>query len=272
MHNLGTRPALHLPKTLSPLQTRTNRVSHWHHRRWHLRGKELTYFIDSKTTARGVQFLKDIQQPEGGWAGYWGICFTYATMFALQSLCLAGESYETSEPVRRACDYLVGKQRADGGWGESYKVCTRFSWEDIRNGSLTVFFFFLFFFFFLSVQSCEECVWVEHENTQVVQTSWAAMALMYGKYPHTGPIAKAAKLVMSRQLPVSGLPSGFMHVRVDPHDVIHYRTARGHKRRLKGSSVGLARFHIRTSSLRLLYGCLRRRRNTWKSAVPFRCN
>jgi hypothetical protein len=43
-------------------------------------------------------------------------------MFALQSLCLAGETYETSGPARRACDFLVSKQRADGGWGESYKV------------------------------------------------------------------------------------------------------------------------------------------------------
>ncbi|KAN0113930.1 Terpenoid cyclases/protein prenyltransferase alpha-alpha toroid [Russula decolorans] len=131
----------------------------------HYRAEEI-----DKTTARGVKFLHTIQQPEGGWPGYWGICFTYATMFALQSLCLAGETYETSDSVRRACDYLVSKQRADGGWGESYK-------------------------------SCEACVWVEHENTQVVQTSWAAMALMYGKYPYAGPIAKAVKLVMSRQLP-----------------------------------------------------------------------
>ena len=58
---------------------------------------------------------------------------------------------------------------------------------------------------FFSLQSCEACVWVEHENTQVVQTSWAAMALMYGKYPYVGPIVKAVKLVMSRQLPVCGL-------------------------------------------------------------------
>ena len=120
MHNFGTRPALYLPKTLSPLQTRRNQVSH--HGRLHLRG-ELTYFINSKTTTRGIEFLQNIQQPEGGWAGYWGICFTYATMFALQSFCLAGEAYETSESVRRACDFLVSKQRADGGWGESYKVC-----------------------------------------------------------------------------------------------------------------------------------------------------
>jgi lanosterol synthase len=66
--------------------------------------------------------LQNIQQPEGGWAGYWGICFTYATMFSLQSFSLAGETYETSDSVRRACDFLVSKQRADGGWGESYKV------------------------------------------------------------------------------------------------------------------------------------------------------
>jgi lanosterol synthase len=55
--------------------------------------------------------------------GSWGICFTYATMFALESLSLVGETYETSESARRACDFLVSKQRADGGWGESYKVC-----------------------------------------------------------------------------------------------------------------------------------------------------
>lgn len=44
-------------------------------------------------------------------------------MFALESLSLVGETYETSQSSRRACDFLVGKQRADGGWGESYKVC-----------------------------------------------------------------------------------------------------------------------------------------------------
>jgi len=92
----------------------------------------LTYFINSKTIRRGIQFLKDIQQPEGGWVGSWGICFTYATMFALESFAFAGETYETSESARRACDYLVGKQRADGGWGESYKVCHNY-FGDIRT-------------------------------------------------------------------------------------------------------------------------------------------
>ena len=44
--------------------------------------------------------------------------------------------------------------------------------------------------------------WVEHEKTQVVATSWAAMALMYGQYPHPEPIEQAVKMVMGRQLPV----------------------------------------------------------------------
>ncbi|KAH9004689.1 terpene synthase [Lactarius hatsudake] len=121
------------------------------------RTKEIT-----ETIQHAITFLHAIQQPEGGWVGSWGICFTYATMFALESLSLVGETYETSESARRACDFLVSKQRADGGWGESYKTC-------------------------------EACVWIEHENTQVVQTAWAANG--------THPISKAVALVMSRQLP-----------------------------------------------------------------------
>jgi len=149
----------------------------------------LTHFINRKTIRRSITYLHAAQQPEGGWVGSWGICFTYATMFALESLSLVGETYETSKSARRACDFLVSKQSADGGWGESYKVC------HIPPSSLRTRLRFC-------EQGCEACVWVEHEDTQVVQTAWAAMALMYAKYPHTEPIAKAVTLVMSRQLPV----------------------------------------------------------------------
>ncbi|KAH9851875.1 lanosterol synthase [Lenzites betulinus] len=117
-----------------------------------------------------VKYVHHVQRPEGPWFGQWGVCFTYATQFALESLSLVGETYANSESVRRACDFLVSKQRADGGWGESYK-------------------------------SCEIGSWVEHEKTQVVQTAWALMALIYGKYPHAAPIERGVQLVMSRQLP-----------------------------------------------------------------------
>ncbi|TDL23680.1 terpene synthase [Rickenella mellea] len=123
-----------------------------------------------RTIQSAVKWVHKAQKPEGGWYGSWGICFTYATMFALESLALVGETYATSESARRACQFLLGKQREDGGWGESYK-------------------------------SCELLVWTEHEQTQVVQTSWAAMALMYAQYPDPDPIERAVKMVMSRQLP-----------------------------------------------------------------------
>ncbi|KIP08795.1 hypothetical protein PHLGIDRAFT_87649 [Phlebiopsis gigantea 11061_1 CR5-6] len=123
-----------------------------------------------RTIDGAIKYLHASQKPEGGWVGSWGICLTYATQFALESLSLVGETYETSESARRACEFLISKQRADGGWGESYK-------------------------------SCEESQWVEHAETQVVQTAWAAMALMYAKYPRPEPIERAVKLVMSRQQP-----------------------------------------------------------------------
>ncbi|KAJ2919534.1 hypothetical protein MD484_g877, partial [Candolleomyces efflorescens] len=71
---------------------------------------------------RAVDYLHKSQTPEGGWVGNWGICFTYAAMFATESLALLGETYETSPFAHRACEFLLSKQRADGGWGESYQV------------------------------------------------------------------------------------------------------------------------------------------------------
>ncbi|KAJ7695093.1 terpenoid cyclases/protein prenyltransferase alpha-alpha toroid [Mycena rosella] len=129
----------------------------------------------ARTIKTAIVYLHDCQKPEGGWVGSWGICFTYATQFALESLALVGETYATSESSRRACEYLIRKQRADGGWGESYK-------------------------------SCEVASWVEHADTQVVQTCWAVMALMYARYPHAEPLERGVALVMSRQLPDGSWP------------------------------------------------------------------
>lgn len=71
-----------------------------------------------------MSYIHAVQDPSGAWLGRWGICFTYATMFALESLSLVGETYENSETVRKACDFIVSKQREDGGWGESWEVRT----------------------------------------------------------------------------------------------------------------------------------------------------
>jgi cycloartenol synthase len=41
----------------------------------------------------------------------------------MKGLLAAGRSYETSASIRSACDFLLSKQHASGGWGESYLSC-----------------------------------------------------------------------------------------------------------------------------------------------------
>lgn len=120
--------------------------------------------------ARAVQYVRDAQRVDGSWYGSWGICFTYASMFALASLATVGESCANSERVRTACAFLVEKQDDDGGWGESYKAC-------------------------------ETEMWVPHPTgSQVVQTAMAALALMEAGYEDAEPLKRAMRLLMRRQL------------------------------------------------------------------------
>jgi hypothetical protein len=43
-------------------------------------------------------------------------------LFAMESLASVGETHKTSERIRSACEFLLSKQKEDGGWGETYKV------------------------------------------------------------------------------------------------------------------------------------------------------
>ncbi|KAI8907346.1 terpenoid cyclases/protein prenyltransferase alpha-alpha toroid [Gorgonomyces haynaldii] len=123
-----------------------------------------------KTIERSISYIRKSQLPDGSWFGSWGICFTYATFFAVESLVHAGEIYKTSPQLQKACEFLASKQMSDGGWGESYKAC-------------------------------ETGVWVNHEQSQVVQTAWALLSLMAARYPNKQVIDRGIKLIMSRQLP-----------------------------------------------------------------------
>lgn len=82
------------------------------------RSKEIKLFLN-----RAIKWIHSNQLPDGSWYGSWGICFTYATMFALESLASMGEMYDNSDVSKRGCQFLLSKQREDGGWSESYKVC-----------------------------------------------------------------------------------------------------------------------------------------------------
>ncbi|KAL8747358.1 MAG: hypothetical protein Q9190_000749 [Brigantiaea leucoxantha] len=117
---------------------------------------------------RGIIYIHNAQRPDGSWYGSWGICFTYAGMFALESLACVGQNCSNSPAVARACSFFVNRQMPDGGWGESYR-------------------------------SCETGIYTPHEKSQVVQTCWVIIALLVAEYPERGPIERAVRLVMSRQ-------------------------------------------------------------------------
>ena len=67
---------------------------------------------------RGVDALIARQEKDGSWFGRWGMNYIYGTWSALCALGATGQDRQ-SEPVRRAVEWLVRIQNADGGWGES---------------------------------------------------------------------------------------------------------------------------------------------------------
>ncbi|KAF4979188.1 hypothetical protein FZEAL_4561 [Fusarium zealandicum] len=130
----------------------------------HYRKSDVDKFI-----RRGVAWIKKNQRPDGSWYGSWGICFTYATMFALEGLASVEEYYHASKTAKRACDFLISKQPEDGGWSKSFESCLKLEYREDPAGSL------------------------------VVQTAWALIGLIEAKYPDPKPIARAARFLMSRQ-------------------------------------------------------------------------
>lgn len=118
--------------------------------------------------ADGIQFIKQEQWDDGAWYGSWGVCFTYAAWFGLEALACVNETYQNSQIVKKGCAFLVSKQRADGGWGESYK-------------------------------SCVEMRYVEHETSQIIQTAWALLGLMAVGFDDKTVLKRGIDFLISRQ-------------------------------------------------------------------------
>lgn len=119
--------------------------------------------------ARAVEWIRTNQRADGSWYGSWGICFTYAAMFALESLKTQGETFANSERVRRACKFLTDRQNEDGGWGESFRSCETGEWCDHPDGS------------------------------QVVNTAFAVIALLEAGFEERSVLERAVALLMGRQ-------------------------------------------------------------------------
>jgi len=79
---------------------------------------QLGYRRDHPVMERGIRYLRETQCGNGSWYGRWGTNYIYGTWSVLNALNAAGE--DMSQPyIRKAVDWLVSRQNADGGWGES---------------------------------------------------------------------------------------------------------------------------------------------------------
>ena len=65
----------------------------------------------------GLAFLRRTQERDGSWYGRWGMNYIYGTWSVLCALTAAGVDGHAPE-IRRAVEWLVSTQNADGGWGE----------------------------------------------------------------------------------------------------------------------------------------------------------
>jgi len=123
-------------------------------------------------------FIRSIQRPDGSWYGSWGVCFTYACWFGVTGLVALGHSYDSDPAVRKCVEFVLSKQRADGGWGESYL-------------------------------SCQDKVYSQLEgDSHVVNTAWAMLTILASGYHKKDAEAlhRAARYLMSKQQPSGDWP------------------------------------------------------------------
>ena len=78
---------------------------------------QLGHSEDAPVIARGIEYLRRTQRPDGSWFGRWGTNYIYGTWSVLCALNAAGVGH--ADPmIRRAAAWLIARQRDDGGWGE----------------------------------------------------------------------------------------------------------------------------------------------------------
>ena len=125
---------------------------------------ELIGHTETKAISRAEAWLRRAQARDGSWRGQWGVQFIYGTFFGIRGL-LASGAHREDAALRSACRWLLDRQRDDGGWGEHYRGC--------YTGQ-----------------------YVEHNQSQVIQTAWAMIALLEAGDADWAAITRGAQFLI----------------------------------------------------------------------------
>ena len=121
----------------------------------------------ANAVSKAEAWLRRGQASDGSWRGAWGVHFIYGTMFGVRGLVAAGA--RPGDPaLRLACRWLLDRQRPDGGWGEHHSGCA------IGR-------------------------YVPHEQSQVIQTAWALIALLTADDSNWSAISRGIRFLIDTQ-------------------------------------------------------------------------
>lgn len=81
----------------------------------------------SGAVQRGLRYLRREARPDGRWFGRWAVNYVAGTGSVLPAFRAAGCDM-TKRRFQRAADWLIGRQNADGGWGEDPRSYVDESW------------------------------------------------------------------------------------------------------------------------------------------------
>ena len=130
---------------------------------------------EERAISRAGAWLRRSQAADGAWRGVWGVQFIYGTYFGVRGLVAAG-ARPADPALRLACGWLLDRQRGDGGWGEHHGGC--------RTGT-----------------------YVPHEESQVIQTAWALIALLEAGEPDWPAISRGIRCLLDMQEANGGWPT-----------------------------------------------------------------
>lgn len=115
-----------------------------------------------------VRFIRQNQEVDGPWYGRWGVNYLYGTCHVLCGLHAVGE--DMRQPyIRRAVQWLIDHQNADGGWGES---CLSYEEPEAYRGV---------------------------GKSTASQTAWALMGLMAAGIVRHSSVARGATFLLRSQ-------------------------------------------------------------------------